>query len=103
MVSDRIAITPANRGPWINIITWTLLVLMVLSTILKLFSKWVMVQELQYDDMYIFASAVRTPPEFLWMDIKTRIDKATAYCHRLRNRIIRPSRQRIRAALASSQ
>lgn len=39
----------------------------------------------------------------IWMNIKTKIDGAIAYCHRLRNRSIRPSRHRIRAALASSQ
>lgn len=58
MASGKLVITSQNRGPLINIATWILLVVMCLTTLVKVFSKWFMVHRLQYDDIYMFAAMV---------------------------------------------
>ncbi|ORY02846.1 hypothetical protein BCR34DRAFT_78853 [Clohesyomyces aquaticus] len=56
MASDRIHTDATNRGPLVNIITWILLVVMCLASILKVFTKWILIRNLQYDDAFtVFA------------------------------------------------
>lgn len=59
MASGKLRITAENRGPLINIATWILLVVMSLTTLVKIFSKWFMVHRLQYDDIYMFVAMVK--------------------------------------------
>lgn len=38
--------------------SWILLVVMCLTTLVKITSKWLMVHRFQYDDIYMFAAMV---------------------------------------------
>lgn len=58
MASDKVSVTLANRGPLLNVINWILVVLMCLATLIKVFSKWVMIRNLQHDDVYMIAAMV---------------------------------------------
>lgn len=60
MASNGVIITPENHGPWINVITWILLLVACLATAVKVFSKWFLHRAFQYDDAHIIASMVRT-------------------------------------------
>lgn len=56
MASNRVSISSTNRGPLLNVVEWILLVIMCLATLLKVFTKWIMVQNLQHDDAYMIAA-----------------------------------------------
>ncbi|KAL8918447.1 MAG: hypothetical protein Q9208_007353 [Pyrenodesmia sp. 3 TL-2023] len=58
MASNGVIITPANRGPWINVFTWILLIVACLVTAAKVFSKWVLLRVFQYDDAHMVASTL---------------------------------------------
>ncbi|MCJ1426815.1 hypothetical protein MMC29_004718 [Sticta canariensis] len=60
MASGKVMITAENRGPLINMPSWILLVVMCLTTLVKITSKWLMVHRFQYDDIYMFAAMVVT-------------------------------------------
>lgn len=63
MTSGKVVITAENRGPLINIPTWILLVVMCITALVKIFSKWFMVHRLQYDDFYMIAAMVNCPSD----------------------------------------
>ncbi|KAL8682987.1 MAG: hypothetical protein Q9186_000982 [Xanthomendoza sp. 1 TL-2023] len=58
MVSNGVTISPEHRGPWINVATWILLVLMCLATLVKVITKWILIRKLQYDDALIVAGTL---------------------------------------------
>ncbi|KAL8952508.1 MAG: hypothetical protein Q9222_001576 [Ikaeria aurantiellina] len=58
MSSHRVSISSDDRGPWINVVTWILLVVMVLATTVKCFTKWTLVHKLQLDDFFVTAGAL---------------------------------------------
>ncbi|KAL8801576.1 MAG: hypothetical protein Q9182_004362 [Xanthomendoza sp. 2 TL-2023] len=58
MVSTGVTISPEHRGPWINVVTWILLVLMCLATLVKAFTKWILMRKLQNDDALIVAGTL---------------------------------------------
>lgn len=58
MTSKAVIISADNRGPWINIVTWILGVLVCLAALIKLLSKRVRSHTTQYDDGYVVAATV---------------------------------------------
>lgn len=58
MPSKAVIISADNRGPWINIVTWILGVLVCLAAFIKLLSKRVRSHTTQYDDGYVVAATV---------------------------------------------
>ncbi|KAL9116677.1 MAG: hypothetical protein Q9187_006797, partial [Circinaria calcarea] len=58
MPSNGITITPQNRGPIINILSWILMVTMCLATLVKVYSKWSIMRTLQADDYYLAAAMI---------------------------------------------
>ncbi|KAL8821613.1 MAG: hypothetical protein Q9223_000356 [Gallowayella weberi] len=60
MVSNGVSISPDHRGPWINVVTWILLVLMCLATLVKVITKWILIRKLQYDEALIVAATLVT-------------------------------------------
>ena len=58
MPSNGITITAQNRGPVINILSWILMVVMCLATLVKVYSKWSIMRTLQADDYYLAAAMV---------------------------------------------
>ncbi|KAL8698019.1 MAG: hypothetical protein Q9224_002049 [Gallowayella concinna] len=69
MVSNGVTISPEHRGPWINVATWILLVLMCLATLVKVITKWILIRKLQYDDALIVAGTASFWDAFGTMDI----------------------------------
>ncbi|KAF2642230.1 hypothetical protein P280DRAFT_541944 [Massarina eburnea CBS 473.64] len=53
---DRVRPDASNRGPLVNVINWILLVVMCLSALLKVLSKWILVRKFQYDDAFTVLS-----------------------------------------------
>jgi len=58
MSSTGKSITASDLGPWINIVTWILMVVMCLATFVKLFSKWVITKCLALDDLFMLIAMV---------------------------------------------
>lgn len=58
MTSKAVIISADNRGPWINIVTWILGVIVCLAAFIKLLSKRVRSHTTQYDDGYVIAATV---------------------------------------------
>ncbi|KAI4221145.1 MAG: hypothetical protein LQ349_007916 [Xanthoria aureola] len=58
MPSNGVNISPDDRGPWVNLVTWILLVVTVLSVAVKGFSKWTLLHKFQYDDLLVAAAAL---------------------------------------------
>ena len=58
-MATPLAITADNRGPLVNIATWITLVAMVLMTLTKVATKWVMTGRFQADDGLMVVAMVR--------------------------------------------
>ena len=63
MGSSRVTVSAQNRGPLINIVSWILLVIMCLATLVKVYGKWSTRHTLQYDDIYLTAAMVCSSPK----------------------------------------
>ena len=61
MASTGVIISAGNRGPWINIVTWILGVIMCLASFIKVLSKRVRSHTTQSDDVYVIAATVCAP------------------------------------------
>ena len=61
MASSGVVISAGNRGPWINIVTWILGVIMCLASFIKVLSKRVRSHTTQQDDLYVIAATVCSP------------------------------------------
>lgn len=74
MSSNGVSISSDDRGPWINVVTWILVVITLLATTVKCFTKWGLVHKIQFDDIFVTAGAVsslrisETPPVVLEAD-----------------------------------
>jgi hypothetical protein len=58
MPTPGLQITADNRGPWVNIIVWILLVVMCLATFVKIFVKWTMAKRFDLDDLFMLLGMV---------------------------------------------
>ena len=58
MSSHRVHTDASNRGPLANIINWILLVVMCLAALVKVFTKWILIRNLQFDDAFTILAMV---------------------------------------------
>lgn len=61
MTTNRVLSDASNHGPLANVINWILLVVMCLAAITKVFTKWILIRGLQYDDAFAILGMVCLP------------------------------------------
>lgn len=65
MASGGVVISEQDRGPWVNIISWILLVVTCLATSIKVYSKWSLRHALEADDYYLSGAMVCSTLNFV--------------------------------------
>ena len=61
MASSKSRDFGVDHGPLLNVINWILLVATCILCILKVLSKWVMVRQIQVDDLCMIIAMVHAP------------------------------------------